>query len=267
MPVIVALSAVASAVFSALNADGLSWLWVLPLGFIVCLPLFFLLYWFVLWLTCFFIPVDREYEKPSRFYLAALNSAYWLLYTTARVKLHVTGVEKIPKRERFLFVSNHLSRFDNMIECVVMRKTPMAFITKPSNYRIPIGRHLMSRCCYVKIDRDSPKNAAKSISRAAELIKSDAVSIGVFPEGHRGAGYDMVEFRAGCLKAASKAGCPIVAATVCGTEKIHKNFPFRRTHVYFDIVDVIEPAGEKTTELSERLRTVMQDNLNKYKEC
>ncbi len=267
MPVIVVLSVVAAGAFSALAADGLSRLWVLPVSFIVCLPVFFLLYWLVLWLACFFIPVNREYEKPSRFYLAALNSAYWLLITTARVKLRVTGLEKLPKNRRFLFVSNHLSRFDNMIECVVMRKTPMAFITKPSNYKIPIGRHLMSRGGSVKIDRDSPRNAARSISRAAELIRSDAVSIGVFPEGHRGTGYDLQEFRAGCFKTALKADCPIVAATICGTEKISRNFPFRRTRVYFDIIDVIEPDGKKTAELSERLKAIMQNNLNKYKEC
>ena len=266
MPFVLILSLAASVIFTALKASVISQIWMLPVSFIVCVPAFSLLYWFLLWLMCFFIPVKKEYEKPSKFYQFLLNAAYWFAFTTARVKVHTTGLEKIPKERKFLFVSNHLSRFDNMIECVVLRKTPLAFITKPSNFKIPIGRHMMSRCCYISIDRDSPKNAARSIVRAAELIKSDAVSVGVFPEGHRGTGYELQEFKAGCFKTATKAGCPIVVATICGTEKIHKNFPFRRTHVYFDILEIIEPSKEKTTELAPIIKEAMQENLNKYKE-
>lgn len=266
MPVVYVLSAAAAIVFTVLKADSLAQIWILPLSFIVCVPAFALLFWLLLWLMCFFIPVKKEYEKPSRFYQHLLNAGYWFVCSLARVKTHVTGLEKVPGDKKFLFVSNHLSRFDNMAQCVVLRKTPLAFITKPSNYKIPIGRHLMSRCCYVSIDRDNPKSAAKSVARAAELIKSDAVSVGVFPEGHRGTSYDLQEFKAGCLKVALKAGCPIVVSTICGTENIHKNFPFRKTHVYFDILEVVKPAKEKTTELAPKIREMMQKNLDKYKE-
>lgn len=266
MPLVLILSAISSIMFTVLNITAVSQIWILPVSFIVCVPAFSLLYWLLLWLMCFFIPVKKEYEKPSKFYQFLLNAAYWFTYTTARAKVRVTGLEKIPCDRKFLFVSNHLSRFDNMIECVVLRKTPLAFITKPSNYKIPIGRHLMSRCCYIAIDRESPKNAAKSIARAAKLITSNSASVGVFPEGHRGTGYELQEFRAGCFKTATKAGCPIVVATICGTEKLHKNFPFHRTDVYLDILEVVDPSNEKTTELSSMLRDVMQENLNKYKE-
>lgn len=266
MPLIYGLSAVAAGIFTALNVTSPERLWILPVSFIACVLIFSLLFWFQLWITCFFIPVGKEYEKPSKFHLFQLNSAYWFVITAARIKVHATGLEKIPEDARFLFVSNHLSRFDNMVECVKLWKKPLAFISKPSNFKIPIGRHLMTRCCYISIDRESPKNAAKSIARAAELIKSDAVSVGVFPEGHRGNSYELGEFRAGCFKAASKSGCPIVVATICGTEKAHKRFPFRRTHVYLDILEVILPNGEKTGELSDRIKEIMQSNLNKYKE-
>lgn len=266
MPLIMILSALAAGIFTACNAAGPAQLWIFPVCFIVCIPIFVLLYWLVLWLMCFYIPVGKEYEKPSKLHLALINAGYWFLLTFAGAKVRTTGLEKIPKNGRFLFVSNHLSRFDNMIQCVALRKTPLAFISKPSNFKIPIGRHLMTRCCYIPIDRDNPKSATRSIMRAAELIKSDAVSVGVFPEGHRGTGYDIGEFKAGCLKAASKSGCPIVVATICGTEKIHKNFPLRRTKVFFDILAVVEPGKEKTVDLAKQIKDVMQENLNKYKE-
>ena len=266
MPLIVILSIITTVLFTVFKVTSVSQIWIPPVCFIVCVPAFSLLYWFLLWLLCFFIPVKKEYEKPSKLYQFLLNAAYWFAFTTARAKVHTTGLEKVPRDTKFLFVSNHLSRFDNMVECVVLRKTPLAFITKPSNFKIPIGRHLMSRCCYISIDRTSAKNAARSIARAAELIKSDAVSVGVFPEGHRGTGYELQEFRAGCFKTATKAGCPIVVSTICGTEKLRKNFPFHRTDVYFDILDVIEPSHEKTTELAPMIKEIMQENLNKYKQ-
>lgn len=266
MPLIYVLSAVAAVVFTLVKITAFSQIWILPVCFIVCVAAFSLLFWLLLYLSCFFIPVKKEYEKPSRFYQHLLNLGYWFIYTAGRAKLHITGLEKIPKDEKFLFVSNHLSRFDNMIQCVALRKTPLAFITKPSNFKIPIGRHLMSRGCYISIDRDEPKSAAKSIARAAELIKRNYACVGVFPEGHRGVGYDLQEFKAGCLKTATKTNCPIVVSTICGTEKIHKNFPFHRTHVYFDILEVVKPSKQKTTELAPQIRQIMQNNLEKYKE-
>ncbi|MDE6732215.1 MAG: 1-acyl-sn-glycerol-3-phosphate acyltransferase [Oscillospiraceae bacterium] len=268
MPLVVILSAISAGIFSALTITEISQIWIIPVSFAAGVVGFSLLYWFALWLTCFFIPVKPDefrYDKPSKLHLFQLNMAYWFVITAARIKVHASGLEKIPESGRFLFVSNHLSRFDNMVECVTLWKKPLAFISKPSNFKIPIGRHLMTRCCYVSIDRESPKNAMRSINRAADLIKSDAVSVGVFPEGHRGRSYDLQEFKAGCFKAASKSGCPIVVATICGTEKVHKRFPFRRTHVYFDILEVIE-AKEKTAELSPKIREIMQNNLDRFKE-
>lgn len=268
MPVIVILSAVAAGIYSALTITEISQIWIIPVSFAAGIVGFSLLYWFLLWATCFYIPVkpdEYRYDKPTRLHLFSLNMAYLFVITAARIKIHASGLEKIPENGRFLFVSNHLSRFDNMVECVALWKKPLAFISKPSNFKIPIGRHLMTRCCYISIDRESPKNAARSIARAADLIKSDAVSVGVFPEGHRGKSYDLQEFKAGCFKAASKSGCPIVVATICGTEKVHKRFPFRRTHVYFDVLEIIEAKG-KTSELSAKIREIMQNNLDKYKD-
>lgn len=236
--------------------------WLLPVIFVGGVVGLSLAYWLVLGAFAVFYSTKKEYEKPSKLSLFLLNAAYWFVCSAARVKVRVNGAEKIPTDRRFLFVSNHLSRFDPMIQSLVLWKTPMAFISKPSNFKIPIGRHFMNRSCYIAIDRESPRNAAKAISRAAELLKKDAVSIAVYPEGHRGTGYTLQEFKPGCLKAATKAGCPITVAVISGTERIHKNFPWRRTNVTLDIIDVIE-SGEKTVDLSERIRGEMQRHLTK----
>ncbi len=262
MPLVLILSLAGSACVTVFAADGLSRLCVLPVSFIAGTVTFTLLYWAILGLFSLRIDLKKEYEKPSPFYMFLLNSAYWFVDTAARTKVKVTGLEKIPKDRRFLFVSNHLSRFDPMIQSVVLRKTPISFISKPSNFKIPIGRRFMVRSCYISIDRESPRNAAKSISRAASLISSDAVSVGVYPEGTRSVDGKLGEFKAGCLKAATKSGCPIVVSAIRGTENIHKRAPWRRTNVYIDILEVIETEkNEKTAELSERIYELIRAYL------
>ena len=264
MPLVLILSLAGSACITVFAADGLSRLWVLPVSFTAGVVALTLLYWGILGLLSLRIDLKKEYERPSPFYLFLLNAAYWFVDTAARAKVKVTGLEKIPKDRRFLFVSNHLSRFDPMIQSVVLRKTPISFISKPSNFKIPIGRRFMVRNCYISIDRESARNAAKSISRAASLISSGAASIGVYPEGTRSTDGKLGEFKAGCLKAATKSGCPIVVSVVRGTENIHKRAPWRSTNVSIDILEVIETEkNEKTAELSERIYDIIYGSLEK----
>lgn len=264
MPLVLILSLAGSVCITLFAADGLSRLWVMPVSFIAGTVALTLLYWGILGLFSLGYSLKKEYDKPSALSLFMLNSAYWFVDTAARAKVKVSGLEKIPRNRRFLFVSNHRSRFDPMIQSVVLRKTPIAFISKPSNFKIPIGRRFMNRSCYISIDRESARNAAKSIARAAELISSDAVSIGVYPEGTRSTDGKLGEFKAGCLKAATKSGCPIVVAVIRGTEKIHIRAPWRRTYVTLDILEVIETnKNEKTAELSQTIYDIMHGYLEK----
>lgn len=251
--------------YSALKITDFSQIWIFPLAFLVFCLIYFLACWLFLWLISLPISMKKEYDKPSRFYYRLFNCGYRLICSAARVRIHVTGKEKVPKNTRFLFVSNHLSRFDPMIESAVLEKTPMAFISKPSNFKIPIGRRYMKRSCYMAIDRENPMNAIKTVDRAAELISSNTVSVGVYPEGHRGTGEALQDFSAGCLLAATKAKAPVVVGTIWGTEKIHRNFPWHRTDVYFDIIDVIYSEKQRTAVLAERIKNEMEAQINERK--
>lgn len=225
-----------------------------------------LLYWLILGLLSLPISLKKEYATPSKFYQKCLNAAYLFTCAAGRVRLRVSGLEKLPTDRKFLFVSNHLSRFDPMIESLVLRKTPLAFISKPENFKIPIGRRFMNRSCYISIDRESPKKAMASIARAAKLLEEEKVCVGVYPEGTRGSSYDLLEFKSGCLKAAVKSKAPIAVAVITGTEKIHTRAPWRSTLVNLEIIEVIFPEKEKTAELSQSIRDIMQSALNKRKE-
>ena len=53
------------------------------------------------------------------------------LFTLCRVKIHVTGLEKVPTDTEYLFVSNYRSNFDPMVQWWVLRRWRLAFVSKP----------------------------------------------------------------------------------------------------------------------------------------
>lgn len=245
-----------------------SWalIWKLPLMYLAGVAAAAVVYWLFLWLASLMIPKGKEYDRPSRFYGALLNSGYRFLYEAAGARVHVTGRERLPADGRFVLISNHLSNFDNMIQSACLRPVRLAFISKPENFRIPIGGRMIRRSCYLPIDRNDARSSALTLVRASELLKTGAVdAIGVYPEGHRGHSCDLQPMHAACMNVAAWANVPIVVATIAGTEKIHRNFPLRRTDVYFDILGTVDARGRRTDEVTREAACMMQEKLNEYK--
>ena len=221
------------------------------------------LYILLLMISPLFVNTKKEYSKNSRYFRWLLNSSTGIMRIILRIRLKITGKEKIPKG-RFLLVSNHRSNFDPLLTWYVFRKQDIAFISKKENFKIPFFGRIIRRCCFMSIDRENARNAAATINHAADLLKNDEVSIGVYPEGTRSKQCVLLPFRPGVFKIAQKACVPIVVMTLKGTENIHKNRPFRKTVVHVDILKVIMPdqhLKEKTAAISDEVRKCMEKNL------
>lgn len=183
---------------------------------------------------------NKTYDSPSRLYRFLLISASWLTLKLARVHLHVTGKEKLPRDCKILFVGNHLSKFDPITTWVAFREWDIAFISKPENFKIPLFGRIIHRCCFLPIDRKSPRNAISAVHDAAGLLSGQTVSVGVYPEGTRGKGGELLPFHDGMFKIAKLSGAPVAVLAVSGTNRIAKNFPLRKTDVYLDILCVFD---------------------------
>lgn len=233
-------------------------LWVL-LGILGLLLAYILL----VVISCLFADRHKVYDKNSRYFRFLLNSSTGLAVKILRIKLKVTGLDKLPNG-RFLLVGNHRSKFDPILTWYAFRKYDLAFISKYENFEVPIFGRIIRKCCFMGIDRENPRKAAKTIIQSVKLIKSNECSVAVYPEGTRNYGEGLLPFHNAVLKIAQKAEVPVVVLTAKGTYEIQKNFPLHKSVVKLDVTDVI-PAVEvkslSTAQLGEKIQASMLKNL------
>ncbi len=238
--------------------------------------LIFLAYEIVIYLILFAIHViffaiiglaidkDNPQKRPNYIFKKVGFDTLKVFLDTMRIRVHVEGVEKIPK-DGFLIVSNHLSCFDPMIYLLLFKDYNLAFVSKKENMKIPfVGRYMAAIGC-VPLDREDTKSAIKSINTAADYVKQGQGNMGIYPEGWvNKSDKPLLPFRNGAFQIAKKADVSILVTTIGGSEKIKKQFLFRPTHVYVDILDVIPESEVKhmrTAEIGERVQNIMYNNL------
>ena len=182
-------------------SPALSYWWLLPvlLGCFVAANLVYVLLMFV---CSLFAGPNRMYDRISPFYLALTLALDGWILALCRIKIHVEGLEKVPTDSEFLFVSNHRSNFDPMVQWWVLRRWPLAFVSKPSNMRKFVIGPFVRRCCFLPIDRENARNALTTINAAANLIRAHVCSFAIYPEGTRSKSAELLPWHAGSLKIA-----------------------------------------------------------------
>ena len=227
-------------------------------GMFIALQLLFYLLTWLYSLTIDMSAPPMEDRPFTRFLVLAVISQ---ICRYGRVRIHTTGLEKLPAG-RYLIVSNHISAFDPILTVWALRKTPVAFITKPENHRIPLAGPLIFGANFLPINREDPREAMKTIQAAATLLKNDVVSVGVYPEGTRNKTPEngLLPFHNGVFKIAQKSAVPLVVGTIRGTESIAENAPWRHTDVYLDIREVIpaDELGGSTAAISARVQEILE---------
>lgn len=229
----------------------------------------------VLWVVLIFIlSCFVNKKKPAgkhwRFYRRILVLTAGFILRFLRVRVHVSGLEKMPKDgRRYLFTCNHRDIYDPMVSMMTLKDYDMTFISKKENFDILMVGRLMHGANVLSIDRENDRSAVRTIVQAIKLLKEDEVSIALYPEGYcrRSRDVRLQPFRDGSLKIAQKAKVPVVVSTIRGTDDIMPNFKrFGSTDVYFDILSVLESetfAEQTTHELGEEIWKIMDQNLAK----
>jgi len=210
-------------------------------------------------ISSLFFDHKKDYSKDNSYYRFIFNSATGMVLFFLNIRTEKIGFEKLPK-ERFLLVSNHISNWDPIVTWFALRKIEkLSFISKKSNIDIPFFGWVSRRICFLPIDRESARNSLVTVDKAADIISSNEMSMGVYPEGTRHKNGVLGKLHCSVFKIAQKANCPIVVIKTTGTNTFKKHFP-KRTVVRLEVVDILtkeEVQLLRTSEIGERMAEKM----------
>lgn len=249
--------------------SALACLWQYPLltaGLLLAQVLLFLL---VLFVSTLFVNPKKMVEKPSLYFRFMLNQFCRLALFLGGVRVHVTGLEKVPRQSRFMLISNHAFAFDPLIYYYAMPWADLAFLAKKESFSIFVVAQIMREVLCLPLDRENDREALKAILKAIQFIREDKCSFAVFPEGGTNkTSEDLLPFRNGAFKIAQKAHVPIVVCALVNSKAILKNMFRRHTDVYLDVLNVIPPEefeSLRTVEIGDRAHDILLCGLKKRK--
>lgn len=188
------------------------------------------------------------------------NSILWV----SRMKVTVTGAEKLSPDRSYIYMPNHQSNADIPL---LLGKLPVQFrwLAKAELFKIPIFGRAMRGVGYISIDRSNRKSAFESLARAARTIRN-GTSVLIFPEGTRSRDGQILPFKKGGFVLSVDSGVPVVPIIIRGTRNIvpKGHCIIRPAPVTMQILDPVETAGytRKTKDaLLERIRSILIDHL------
>ena len=147
----------------------------------------------------------------------------------------------------------------------VVKNKRISYISKQSNFKIPLVGPFIHHAGFLAIDRGNGVRAVRTLNVAEQMLRENKIDImGIYPEGTRSKTGELLRFKAGAFLLAQNAGVPIVVMTTKGTEAVSTRFLLAKKRVELTVVDVIDKetvTALARQELTERVRTTIEKNL------
>ena len=199
------------------------------------------------------------FEKTG--YFAHWCARAWarLILLTTRVRVEVTGLDRLDPDRTYVFVANHQSIYDIPI---LFWSLPhqLRIIAKESLGRFPfLGWHLR-RTGHMLVDRKRPDRAR--IFGWASKLTANGLSLIVFPEGTRSRDGRVGRFKGGSFYLALEAGLPVVPLSVVGSRHVMlkgrlATYPGDVRLIVHEPIDTRGLDGSDAREFAERVRRVI----------
>jgi 1-acyl-sn-glycerol-3-phosphate acyltransferase len=136
----------------------------------------------------------------------------------SRARVEIEGLENINLNGPQILAANH-SGLHDILSLSAYLPIQFRWIAKKSLFRVPFMGWHMRRSGYIAIDRENPRDAAKSIMEAADEIRNGTNAI-AFPEGTRSRTGDLGGFHSGAFSLALRTGVPLVPVTLDGSYRV-----------------------------------------------
>jgi 1-acyl-sn-glycerol-3-phosphate acyltransferase len=136
----------------------------------------------------------------------------------SRARVEIEGLELLDRDRPQIFIANH-SGLHDILSLSAHLPIQFRWVAKKSLFRVPFMGWHMRRSGYIAIDRDNPREAAKSIIDAAKIIRGGVNAI-AFPEGTRSRTGDLGRFHSGAFALALRTGVPLVPIVLEGSYRV-----------------------------------------------
>lgn len=183
-----------------------------------------------------------------------------------RVTVEAYGLENIPKEDGFIFFPNHQGLFD-MLVFLDSCPRPFSFVAKKEASNIVLLKQVIKALGAYPMDREDVRQSMKVINAVTEDVKNGKNFL-IFPEGTRSKlGNEMLDFKGGSFKSATKAKCPIVPCALIDSYK-----PFDENNIHPVKVKVIymkpmyyeEYKEMKTVDIAAEVRGRIEKTIRQY---
>lgn len=135
----------------------------------------------------------------------------------ARIRVEVTGLERVPPSTACIFMSNHVSNLDPPALFPRIPGRTAAFL-KRSLMKIPALGYGMKLAEFVPVDRDGRVDSAVESVETAKRVLAKGIHITTFVEGTRSRDGRLLPFKKGPFYLAMETGAPCVPVSIYGTE-------------------------------------------------
>lgn len=152
------------------------------------------------------------------------------------IRIDVKGRELLDPKQRYIFMSNHVSNLDPPVLLPLIPGRTSVFL-KRSLMKIPVLGYAMRLGNFISVDRDGRVESAIQSVETARQVMDSGLHVTTFVEGTRSRDGRLLPFKKGPFYLAMETGAPVVPISIWGTESMMKKGSMRITpgtaHVYF----------------------------------
>lgn len=180
-----------------------------------------------------------------------------------RVNLVIKGQENIPDHDGFIIFPNHQGLFD-MLALFASCPRPLSVVIKKEAANWILVKDVLAATRSLSMDREDIKSQVKVISEVGKRVKAGENFV-IFAEGHRSRkGNEILEFKSGTFKSATKASCPIVPVALINSFRPFDINSLKREKVevhYLKPIDLEEYLSMNTAQIAQMVQNRIEEEI------
>lgn len=193
----------------------------------------------------------KKYDADTRY--AYLHKLVPIVIRRGRIRLHVTGLDNLPKENGYIMFPNHQGLFD-ALAFLQTHERPLVTVMKKEVKNTFLLKQVITMLQAEVIDREDIRQSMQVIMNMTRRVKTGENFL-IFAEGTRSRqGNSLLEFKGGSFKSAMNAKCPIVPVALIDSYKAFDTSSIKKLTVQIHYLKPLyydEYKGMKSTEIAE----------------